>query len=290
MPGKAFPIVDAHQHFWDPFLNYHPWLSDEPPPAFRYGDTRPLRRRYLPPEYLSDAAGYRVEKTVYVETEWDPLDPVGEMRYVESLRKEYGLPSVAVAQARLDHDDAFEILERHAAFAFVRGIRHKPRAGQMREPKWRAGFAGLRRHGLRFDLQAPWSELEDAADLAAQFADTQIIVNHAGLPADRSREGIEGWKRAMRLLSAQPNVAVKISGLGQPGKPWTVEANRGIVLALIELFGAGRCMFASNYPVDGLCARFQTIFEGFRSIVHDLAENEQNALFRGNAIRIYGIG
>ena len=25
-----FPVFDAHQHFWDPQENYHPWLSDEP--------------------------------------------------------------------------------------------------------------------------------------------------------------------------------------------------------------------------------------------------------------------
>ena len=40
----GFAIVDAHQHFWDPTRNYHPWLCDEPPIAFRYGDYRSLRR------------------------------------------------------------------------------------------------------------------------------------------------------------------------------------------------------------------------------------------------------
>ncbi len=71
---------------------------------------------------------YRVEKSVYVETEWDPRDPVGEMRYVEGMRREHGLPTVAVAQAWLDRDDAAEVLEQQAAFAFVRSVRHKPRA------------------------------------------------------------------------------------------------------------------------------------------------------------------
>ena len=124
----ALPIVDAHQHFWDPRSNYHPWLCDEPPIPFRYGDYRALRRPYLPSHYLTDAAPLRIIATVYVETEWDPGDPVGEMHYVERLRRETGLPTVAVAQARLDRDDAAAVLERQAAFPFVRGIRHKPRA------------------------------------------------------------------------------------------------------------------------------------------------------------------
>lgn len=286
---QGFPIVDAHQHFWDPTLNYHPWLSDEPPIRFRYGDYRALRRRYLPPDYLADAAGYRIEKSVYVEAEWNPADPVGEMRYVERLRGEFGLPTVAVAQAWLDRGDAAALLEQQAAFPFVRGIRHKPPPGAMADERWRAGFARLARHGLRFDLQTAWERLAEATRLATDFSDTPIILDHAGLPADRSASAIAAWKAAMKSLAARPNTALKISGLGQAGRAWTVAANRDIVRTAIDLFGVRRCMFASNFPVDGLCASFRTIFDGFREIVADCSPEEQDALFRKNAIRIYGM-
>jgi len=96
---NPFPIVDAHQHFWDPRINYHPWLCDQPPIPFRYGDYAALRRPYLPADYVADAGRHRIVKTVYVETEWNPRDPIGEMRYVERLRRESGFPTVAVAQA-----------------------------------------------------------------------------------------------------------------------------------------------------------------------------------------------
>jgi predicted TIM-barrel fold metal-dependent hydrolase len=291
-------IVDAHQHFWDPVANYHPWLRDEPPIPFRYGDYRALRRRYLPPDYLADAAPIRVDKTVYVETEWDPRDPIGETGYVERMRREYGLPAVVVAQAWLDAVDAAEVIAQQASFPFVRSVRHKPRAnrspsdpapGGMSDAQWRRGYAELRRNGLRFDLQTPWWHLAEAAGLATDFPDTTIILNHTGLPADRSAEGIAGWKAAMRVFAARPNVAVKISGLGQPGKPWTAEANRDIVLTTIDLFGPARCMFASNFPVDSLCATFGTIFGGFRDIVRGFSPDEQRGLFHDNAIRIYGM-
>jgi len=299
-PGAALalPIVDAHQHFWDPDANYYPWLNDEPPIPFRYGDYRPIRRRYLPPDYVADAAPFRVDKSVYVEAEWDPRDPVGEMRYIAALRREHGLPTVAVAQAWLDHDDAPRVLEQQAGFDFVRSVRHKPRAnpspndaapGGTVDAKWRAGYAALARNGLRFDLQTPWWHLAEASRLAADFPDTQIIVNHTGLPADRSSEGIGGWTRAMTALAPCPNVAVKISGLGQRAQPWTVAANRDIVRTVIDLFGVARCMFASNFPVDSLCASFTTIFAGFREIVRDLSATEQRALFHDNAIQIYAM-
>jgi predicted TIM-barrel fold metal-dependent hydrolase len=292
------PIADAHQHFWDPRVNYYPWLCDEPPIPFRYGDYRPIRRRYLPADYFADAGKHRVVKTVYVETEWDPRDPVGEMRYVERLRRETGFPTVAVAQAWLDRDDALAVLEQQAAFPFVRGIRHKPRAnrapgegapGGMADAKWRQGFAALVRSGLRFDLQTPWWHLGEAARLAADFPDAQIVLNHTGLPADRSPAGIAGWRAAMAALARCPNVAVKISGLGQPGQAWTAAANRAIVLTTIELFGAERCMFASNFPVDGLCASFDAIYSGFLEIAAGFPDSERRALFHDNAVRIYSM-
>ena len=283
----ALPIVDAHQHFWDPRVNYYPWLCDQPPVPFRYGDYSALRRPYLPADYFVDAGLHAVEKIVYVETEWDPHDPLGEMRYVERLRRETGFPTVAVAQAWLDRDDIVATLDGLAQFEFVRGIRHKPRPAQMADARWRAGFAQLARRGLRFDLQAPWPQLEEAGRLAADFPGARIILNHTGLPADRSREGIAGWKKALQALAACPNAAIKISGLGVPGEAWTAQSNREVVLAAIDIFGIGRAMFASNFPVDGLCASFGVIVTGMREILRGFAAAEQRAFFHNNAIRIY---
>lgn len=282
-----FPIADAHQHFWDPRVNYHPWLCDQPPVPFRYGDYSALRRPYLPADYFADAAQHHVVKTVYVETEWDPRDPLGEMRYVGQLRRETGFPTVAVAQAWLHRDDCAATLEALTRFDFVRGVRHKPRPGQMADERWRTGFALLSRSGLRFDLQAPWALLPEAAQLARDFPDARIILNHTGLPSDRSPAGIAGWKKALREFASCPNAAVKISGLGVPGQRWSAESNREVVLAAIDTFGIGRSMFASNFPVDGLCTSFDSIVGGMRTILGDFSAPEQRAFFHDNAIRIY---
>lgn len=73
-----FDLVDVHQHFWDPFANYHPWLCDEAPIAFRYGDYTALRRPYLPPDYLAEARPYR-RHTAYLPaiTTWIPRLALG---------------------------------------------------------------------------------------------------------------------------------------------------------------------------------------------------------------------
>jgi predicted TIM-barrel fold metal-dependent hydrolase len=292
-------IIDAHQHFWDLERNYLPWLCDAPMIPFRYGDYSALRRSYLPRDYFRDAAGHDVVKTVYVETEWDPRDPVGETRWLQEIIAQTGFPHAIVAGARLDAPDVEAVLAGHAAFPQVRGIRHKPRAasspgevqigapGSMGDPAWRRGYALLDEYALSFDLQTPWWHLAEAAELARDFPKTQIILNHTGLPADRSAEALAGWRKAMQTLASQPNVAVKISGLGQPGQPWTVESNGPIVRDAISIFGVERCMFASNFPVDSLCADFDTIFTGFKAIVRDLTQVEQRELFSATATRIY---
>jgi predicted TIM-barrel fold metal-dependent hydrolase len=295
----GLPIIDAHQHFWDLDRNRHPWLQDTPPIAFRYGDTTALRRNYLPEDFRRDCAGHRVLKTVYVEAEWDPQDPVGETHWVSALAAAHGIPNAIVAQAWLDRADVADVLAAQAAFALVRGVRHKPRAaaspeavtpgapGSMGDLRWRAGYALLERHGLHFELQTPWWHLAEAVELARDFPRTKIVLNHTGLPADRSPQGLAGWAAAIAALAACPNVALKISGLGQPGRPWRVADNAPVVRQAIATFGVERCMFASNYPVDGLVASYDTIMGGFKVIVADRPQAERRALFHDNAARIY---
>jgi predicted TIM-barrel fold metal-dependent hydrolase len=263
-------------HVWDPHAHYYPWLCDERPIAFRYGDYSKLRRRYLVDEYRADTAGWRVAHAVYIEAEWDPRDPCGEMEFVARIRKSSGFPTVAIAQAWLDRDDCAEVLESQARHAFVRGVRHKPKPGMMDDARWREGYARLAPLRLHFELQAPFSQLDEAARLARDFPDTLIVLNHTGLPPS---ENIGGWRSAMAALAACPNVFVKISGMGAP--------RREIVLTAIDLFGPQRAMFASNYPVDSLRASFTTIYSGFEEVTRAMPDAQRRALFHDNAVRIY---
>ncbi|MDA0261027.1 MAG: amidohydrolase family protein, partial [Proteobacteria bacterium] len=272
-------IIDAHMHLWDLERNYYPWLCDEPAQPHRYGDPTPIRRTFLPPDYLAAAANQTVVATVHVEAEWNPADPIGETRWLYKMIGAHGLPSVIVAQAWLDHEDAEAVLAAQAAFPLVRGIRHKPRTSltpQTREPgapgsmgdrQWRAGFALLEKYGLSFDLQTNYWHLPEAAELAADFPGTQIIVRSAGFPTDRRPAGLASWRRSMAAVAAHPNVAVKISGLGLTGGTWSVDANRLIVLQTIEMFGTDRVMFGCNFPPDSLAANFDTIFDGYAEII-----------------------
>lgn len=292
-------IVDAHLHFWEPGRNYYPWLCDDPMVPFRYGDYSAIRRNYLPPDYLRDAHRHRVVKAVYVEARWDPRDPLGEVAYVSGLSEQYGVPNAIVAHADIVADDAEAVLTAHGAHPLVRGIRCRPTAapspaavqrgapGSMGDPRWRAGLALLEKNELSLDIQTPWWHLAEMAELAADFPRQRFILNHTGLPADRTAAGLAGWRAAVRELAGQSNVTVKISGIGVPGTPWSVALNRDIVRDTIEAFGVERAMFASNFPVDSLVGKFDTIYSGFKTIVADLPEADRRKLFHDNAVRTY---
>lgn len=292
-------IVDAHRHLWDLSRNFHPWLCNQPRIAFRYGDYRKICNNYLPEDYDRDTVGYTVAGSVHIEAEWDPTDPVAETRWLDAIAPECHHTLVVVAQARLDQEDIEDVLRAHATSPNVRGVRHKPAAapkangakrgkpGSMDDPRWRDGFAHLADHKFTFDLQVPFWHLDQAAELARDFPQTTIILNHAGLPGDRDRESLTPWRNALELLALEPNTAVKISGLGLPGQPWTLASNRNVVKDTISMFGVNRCMFASNFPVDRLCATFNDIYRGFNEIVSGYSNHDRDKLFRANAVDYY---
>lgn len=296
------PIADAHQHFFDVERNYYPWLADKPVKHFRYGNYDNIRCSFLPADYFRAAGHHKVVKTVLIEGEWDPADPLGELRWVESLQREHGFPHAMSGQAWLDREDVDEVLGVYGRHPLVKGVRHKPAAvpradyrngfvapGSMRDPKWRDGYAKLHAQGLLFELQVFWWHFVEAAELARDFPQTQIVINHGGLPADRSEEGLRAWREALECVAREPNVHLKVSGICIPGERWSVASNGPVVRAAIDVFGTQRCSFASNYPVDGVVDRMTDIFDGFKEIARIYPAEGRLKLFYDNTVRVYGL-
>ena len=293
------PIIDAHHHFWDLSLNKNPWLNPGNQIPFRYGNYESICKDFLVEDYKRVSKKHNVIKTVHMETEWDPQDPVGETKWLQKLFDETGWPNALVGQAWFDREDIEIVLKGHKEYPLIRSVRHKPKSspnpvtknfnpqGTLKDPIFRKGYSLLKKYKLHFDLQTPWWHLNDATSLAKDFPDTVIILNHGGLPSDRTYKGLENWKVNMQEFAEQPNVAVKISGICVPKEKWTVQLNRQVVLDIIEIFGYERCMFASNFPVDSILASFDEIYDGFKKITNGMKKNHINALFHDNAIKYY---
>jgi predicted TIM-barrel fold metal-dependent hydrolase len=295
-------VVDPHIHLWDLKTHHYPWLAN--PGVSFVGDARDLQHDYLPGDLLKDAQPVEVLKVVHVEANHDPADPVEETRWLQQVADESlsrRMPNGIVAGVDLSARDAAQVLEGHAAFLNTRGVRqilnvHENRLYDyigrhlMRDPTWRLNFALLRQHQMSFDMQLYPSQMEEAATLACEHADTQFVVNHTGMFVDRdSVAGYRAWREGMRKLARCANVAVKISGLAMFDHRWTVESLRPYVLETIDTFGVERAMFASNFPVDRQFGSYADLWNAYAAIVGGASDAEKAALFMRNAERVYRI-
>ncbi len=172
--------------------------------------------------------------------------------------------------------------------------------------KFRAGFGQLEPLGLSYDAWQLEYQLEDLTDLARAFPGTQIIVNHVGGLfgiggySGRTEERFARWRENIRALSRCPNVTMKLGGLAMPAcgfgpsfktfPPNSLELARAwapYIETCIEAFGANRCMFESNFPVDAAMTSYPVLWNAFKRTVSGASGDERTALFSGTAKRVY---
>lgn len=228
---------------------------------------------------------------------------------------------VATADLRLGAG-VREVLEAHrVASPLFRGIRQAVcwddsgvvqnaegarDAHSYREPAFREGFAVLAEMGLSYDAYHYHPQNADLADLARAFPQATIVLDHLGTPLgvgpyEGKRDQVFAeWKQSMNELASCPNVHVKLGGLAMPWNGFGFEAgarppSSDQLLALqgryyehaIERFGAERCMFESNFPVDKLSLSYEVLWNFFKKLAAGCSEDEKEALFRGTATRVY---
>ena len=145
----------------------------------------------------------------------------------------------------------------------------------------------LEARGLVFELQVFASQMDDAAKLAMNFPGVTFVLLHAGMLEDRSPEGWALWRDGMRKLADCANVCVKLSGLGTFEHECSVKLWRPVVEETLEMFGAARCIYGSNYPIEKLWTTYDRIIAVMRECTSHLNAHERRAVFHDNAQRVY---
>jgi predicted TIM-barrel fold metal-dependent hydrolase len=314
-PG--LPIVDAHHHLWDHagsryFVldllndvasghNIRATVAVECVAMYREG-VAPELRPIGETEFLNGAAALSAS------------GGYGESRACAAI--------VGHADLRLGRD-VRPVLEAHirAGGGRFRGVRFSsvwhpdpaaraslanPPAYVMRDPKFREGFAQLAPLGMSFDAWLYHTQLPELVELAQAFPETTIVLDHAGAPigvgpyAGRRDEVRAEWSAGMREVARCPNVFVKLGGFGMrlfnfdfgsraspPTSQQVADACRPYVETCVELFGAQRCMFESNFPVDKGSMSYAVLWNALKRVAAHASAAEKNALFSGTASRVY---
>mgnify|MGYP001288358013 CR=1 FL=1 len=165
-------------------------------------------------------------------------------------------------------------------------------AGSLQDPRWCEGLGLLQERDLSWDLRVPAWHLEEAAMTLQHFPALRVILNHSGLPWDRSPRGIAQWREGLQALSENPHVAVKLSELGSPWYAWDASANRELLCEVLDIFGTERCLFASNFPVSGLRVSYGDWLSLVTSAINemttpDMRQTTFDKILHDNAIHWY---
>ena len=176
----------------------------------------------------------------------------------------------------------------------------------MQQADFRAGLARLTALGLSLDAWVFHPQLGDLIDLARDFPATNIITGHCGGPlgygpyAGKRDQVFAAWKPRVVELARCPNVTMKLGGMmmrlasydygtrsAPPSSEELAAMWRPYIETCIEAFGADRCMFESNFPVDKMGIGWVALWNAFKRIAAGASAAEKQALFSGTANRVY---
>jgi predicted TIM-barrel fold metal-dependent hydrolase len=211
------------------------------------------------------------------------------------------LVQAVVAHADLDRFDVADELDRLVAVSAVRGIRqqlhwhHRPERSFAPAPDvilrtgWQQGLRAVTARGLLFELQVFPHQFEHAIALIDAFPDTRFVLVHAGMLDDRTPGAVEFWRRGMARIAERPNVCVKLSGLGTFLRRCALVEWQPVVEATVDLFGPGRSMFGSNFPIEKLWTSYADLVAVFRACIRRYSNTEQRQILHDVAAGVYRI-
>ena len=275
--------IDAHPHFWDPARYSYPWMAGD--------EMEPVRRAFAPEDLRGPLGEEQIDGTVLVQTLSSPretgefLELAAATGFVHGVVGWVDLTSPSVA------DDLDALLDGPDGRWLV-GIRHQ--VHDEPDPDWLAradvhrGLAAVQARGLTYDLLVRARELPAAVDTVRAFAGLQFVLDHIAKP--RIADGRDDpWGERMPALAAQPNVAVKLSGMVTEADwaTWSPRDLRPFVSRVVEWFGVQRLMFGSDWPVCLLAGSYHAVLGGLVNALAALTPAELDQVLGLNALRIY---
>lgn len=281
----AFPLVDAHVHFWDPQRLKYAWLRNN----------GILERPYLPRDLDDLRGGVAIDKIIFIEAGADPAQEDEEAQWVSSLAAADRRIGAIVAAAPLEKGKDIEpLLAKLAARPLVKGIRRLLQGEK--DPRYclRDGFVEavklLPKYKLSFDLCITHRQLAAVIELVRKCPQVNFVLDHIAKPNIREHV-LEPWKTHIKELAALPNAFCKVSGVVTEAdfQTWTLGDIRPYVEHVIESFGYAKVMFGSDWPVVRKAAEYARWVAALDEIVKGAPEADRRKLYRENAAAFYRV-
>ena len=273
-------VIDAHQHFWQLAARGGGW----PPPSLAA-----IYRDFAPADLAPLLAEHGIAGTVLVQS----LPSEDDTQWLLALADRADFVRAVVGWTDLLAPDAPAAIARLASNSKLKGLR--PMLQDIDDDRWIANPAlapalnAMVEHALRFDALVLPRHLPALLDCARDYPQLAIVIDHAAKPPIADAQ-FGHWREHMTQLAALPNVHCKLSGLvteAQPG--WTIDDLRPYVSHVLEVFGAQRVIWGSDWPVVDLAGGYGAWLAASETLLAHLGQQDRNDIFGLNARRFYSL-
>ena len=287
MTDKPARIVDAHVHLWDPArTDWYPYLSVDQA-QLNMGNVTGMARRFDVPAYLAESAGWNVEKLVNVAAATGGHS-VEETLELDRRADADGHPDAIVGglPSADSTAEAIAAIDEQLAAKRFRGVR--PMGASEGFLPSAELLEALAERELLFELMIHPDRLVDAARGLEAHGDIVVVVEHTGWPRNDSESERALWTEGIdALASVSGNVLCKLSGLAMPLGSMAPDVLAPWLEYAIGAFGVDRCLFASNFPVDGMHGSFDELYTSYSDITSGFGDGDRDKLFAANAEHVY---
>jgi L-fuconolactonase len=288
-PTKPDRIVDTHVHLWDPArTDWYPYLSGRR--DLDMGDVSKMSRHFDAATYFREAAGWNVEKLVNVAaaTGWHSVDETIELDRRADDPNAGGHPAAIIGGLPPADSVAEKVaaLDRQLTAPRFRGVRPMG-AAEGPLPSIEV-LRALEDRDLLIEVMIHPDQLLATAKKLEANDSLVVVLEHAGWPRDGSEAERALWTEGINALGGLgDNVVCKLSGLAGGLGSMAPDVLAPWVEYAIEAFGVDRCMFASNFPVDGIHGSLDELFSSYSTVTARLGNAARDKVFAANAERIY---
>lgn len=314
------PICDAHHHLWDGSAHLYPgdvYMGPDLTDDARAG------HNVVSTVFVDCLSGYLTDGP----EEFRPTGESAFAASVAREQIERGGPKLGaiVSHADVTLGAAIRsVLERHvvAGEGLFRGIRYATAADPhpdvrgnhieapgdtLESSAFLESLEVLASMDLTFDAWVYHHQLPQVARAAALVPESTIVVDHLGGPlgmgpyvGDPSVRPL--WRHNLAMVADQPNTFLKLGGIAMPsmGADWmggprpatsTELADRWAddIEFAVGVFGAERCLFESNFPVDRQNASYVVLWNAFKRIAADWSPADRQLTFHDTAVELYSV-
>ncbi len=270
--------IDAHQHFWNLSRGDYSWITP---------DKTVLYRDYLPADLKPSIDETSIDETIIVQA----TDTTEETRYLLSLAESHPWILGVVGWVDMESPQSINLLDEFSRHPKFLGIR--PMIQNIEDDKWMLQsslgpvFEHLQNLDLRFDALILPRHVKNLHELLKRYPELKCVINHGAKP-DIHGKGYSVWVHDMARLAGDTDCFCKLSGLATKAALINgADALQPCMSHLLDIFGANRLMFGSDWPVVNIASDYKTWHDHVVKFTQRLSPEDQRAIFGNTAAKFY---